>query len=144
MLRQDRQHSPAARDSIDRVRPAESGAGPGKHTLIEAYTGQPQPVQAKGKPAGDSEAVHAAAEQGTQGSSTALPYGDPIGRAFGKHDVSGVQAFVGGPAREATEAMGSTAYATGNKVAFADAPDLHTAAHEAAHVVQQRGGVQLK
>jgi hypothetical protein len=28
-------------------------------------------------------------------------------------------------------------------VAFARAPDLHTAAHEAAHVVQQRGGVQL-
>jgi hypothetical protein len=29
-------------------------------------------------------------------------------------------------------------------VAFARSPDLHTAAHEAAHVVQQRGGVQLK
>jgi LysM repeat protein len=28
-------------------------------------------------------------------------------------------------------------------VAFAGAPSLHTAAHEAAHVVQQRGGVQL-
>jgi hypothetical protein len=32
----------------------------------------------------------------------------------------------------------------GNDVAFGEAPDLHTAAHEAAHVVQQRGGVQLK
>jgi hypothetical protein len=29
-------------------------------------------------------------------------------------------------------------------VAFADTPDLHTAAHEAAHVVQQRSGVHLK
>jgi hypothetical protein len=29
-------------------------------------------------------------------------------------------------------------------VAFGSAPDVHTAAHEAAHVVQQRGGVQLK
>jgi hypothetical protein len=35
-------------------------------------------------------------------------------------------------------------YATGNHVAFKGAPNLHTAAHEAAHVVQQRGGVQLK
>jgi hypothetical protein len=29
-------------------------------------------------------------------------------------------------------------------VAFAGAPNLHTAAHEAAHVIQQRAGVQLK
>jgi hypothetical protein len=41
-------------------------------------------------------------------------------------------------------AMGAQAFATGNHVAFASAPDLHTAAHEAAHVVQQRAGVQLK
>src|ERR1043165_5661679 len=31
----------------------------------------------------------------------------------------------------------------GNHVAFREAPDLHTAAHEAAHVVQQRAGVQV-
>jgi hypothetical protein len=36
------------------------------------------------------------------------------------------------------------AYATGSTVAFREAPDLHTAAHEAAHVVQQRAGVQLR
>jgi hypothetical protein len=40
--------------------------------------------------------------------------------------------------------MGAAAFATGNHVAFGAAPDLHTAAHEAAHVVQQRAGVQLK
>jgi hypothetical protein len=40
--------------------------------------------------------------------------------------------------------MGAEAFATGNHVAFAGTPSLHTAAHEAAHVVQQRGGVQLK
>lgn len=39
--------------------------------------------------------------------------------------------------------MGAEAYATGNDVAFRASPDLHTAAHEAAHVVQQRGSVQL-
>jgi hypothetical protein len=40
--------------------------------------------------------------------------------------------------------MGAEAFASGNHVAFARAPSLHTAAHEAAHVVQQREGVQLK
>lgn len=51
---------------------------------------------------------------------------------------------MGGAAATASRAIGAIAYATGNHVAFAGAPDLHTAAHEAAHVVQQRGGVQLK
>jgi hypothetical protein len=40
--------------------------------------------------------------------------------------------------------MGADAFAMGDHVAFAGAPDLHTAAHEAAHVVQQRAGVQLE
>jgi hypothetical protein len=39
--------------------------------------------------------------------------------------------------------MGAQGYATGSHVAFRGSPDLHTAAHEAAHTVQQRGGVQL-
>src|SRR5262245_64784766 len=84
MLRQDRQ----ARDNVDRVRPADSAAGasPGKQTRVEAYAAH-EPVQAKGNPGGETEAVHAAAERGTQGSPTALPYADQIGRAFGRHDV---------------------------------------------------------
>ena len=52
--------------------------------------------------------------------------------------------YVGGPAAKATQDMGALAYATGNHVAFGGSPSLHTAAHEAAHVVQQRSGVQLK
>ncbi|HVV88786.1 MAG TPA: DUF4157 domain-containing protein [Kofleriaceae bacterium] len=91
-----------------------------------------------------SDAVQAAADRGTRGPSTRLPHRDAIQRAFGRHDVGGVQAHVGGEAREGAEAMGATAFATGDHVAFADEPDLHTAAHEAAHVVQQRAGVQLK
>src|SRR6185503_2471863 len=47
-------------------------------------------------------------------------------------------------AQSASRAIGAEAYATGQHVAFAGSPSLHTAAHEAAHVVQQRGGVQLK
>ncbi len=40
--------------------------------------------------------------------------------------------------------MGAAAYAQGDRIAFKSQPDLHTAAHEAAHVVQQRRGVQLQ
>ena len=99
------------------------------------------PVQAKGDL--DGPDVHAAADHGTRGAGGTLPHLDVIQRAFGHHDVSGVRAHVGGPAAEASQAIGARAYASGDAVAFADAPDLHTAAHEAAHVVQQRGGVRL-
>jgi hypothetical protein len=92
-------------------------------------------------PAGD---VHAAASQGVAGSGSALPHGDAIQRAFGAHDIGNLQAHTGQAAQQASHAIGAQAYAMGNHVAFAGAPDLHTAAHEAAHVVQQRAGVQLK
>ncbi len=40
--------------------------------------------------------------------------------------------------------MGAAAYASGNQIAFKEQPSLELAAHEAAHVVQQRSGkVQL-
>jgi hypothetical protein len=91
----------------------------------------------------DLDQVHAAAEHGVSGSGGRLPHHDAIQRSFGGHDVSHVRAHVGGAASEGTRAMGAQAYAIGDQVAFGGAPDLHTAAHEAAHVVQQRAGVQL-
>ncbi len=87
--------------------------------------------------------VVAIAAQGTAGGGHSLPHLAEIQRGFGHHDVSAVRAHVGGAAAEAAAAIGARAYATGNDVAFAAAPDLHLAAHEAAHVVQQRGGVRL-
>ncbi|PKN53853.1 MAG: hypothetical protein CVU56_29660 [Deltaproteobacteria bacterium HGW-Deltaproteobacteria-14] len=48
---------------------------------------------------GDERAVHAAAARGVSGAGGALPYVDVIQRAFGRHDVRGVQAHVGGAAR---------------------------------------------
>lgn len=92
----------------------------------------------------DSDVVHAAAARGLEAPASPLPFLDRIQASFGKHDVSHVQAHAGGAAAKATAAMDATAYATGDHVVFAGAPDLHTAAHEAAHIVQQRGGVQLK
>lgn len=88
--------------------------------------------------------VQSTAQSGVAGASSPLPHADVIQRAFGKHDISGVRSQVGGAASDAAAALGAQAYATGDKVAFASAPDLHTAAHEAAHVVQQRNGVVMR
>jgi len=116
---------------------------PGKRTLVEGIA--PAPVQAKGAPPGNDPAtVQYIAEQGTSGLATTLPHADAIQRAFGRHDISQVQAFVGGAASDASAVIGAEAYATGDRIAFRGPPTLHTAAHEAAHVIQQRGGVQLK
>ena len=88
--------------------------------------------------------VHAAAAAGTAGAASALPHHDAIQRSFGRHDVSGVRAHTDDAAAAGARAMGAQAFATGDHVAFAGAPSLHTAAHEAAHVIQQRAGVHLK
>jgi len=107
------------------------------------------PVQARtapeGAPGAASEAgVHAAAAQGIATPSSRLPHGDTIQRLFGRHDISSVQAHTGAEATASARAMHADAYATGNHIVLGDRVDLHTAAHEAAHIVQQRGGVQLK
>lgn len=88
--------------------------------------------------------MHRLAAHGVSGSGQALPYQGQIQAAFGRHDVSGITAHVGGQAAEATTAMGAEGYAVGEHVAFAGKPDLHTAAHEATHCLQQQGGVALK
>lgn len=93
---------------------------------------------------GDQESTLTTAASGVAGSGQPLPHLDRIQASFGGHDVSNVQAHVGGPASDACDTMNATAYATGDQTAFKAAPDLHTAAHEAAHVVQQRSGVHLK
>ena len=90
------------------------------------------------------EDVPAIAARGVGGAGEPMPHLDAIQRSFGHHDVGGVVAHTDGAAREAATTIGAQAYATGNRVAFAGTPDLHTAAHEAAHVVQQRAGVHLK
>ena len=91
----------------------------------------------------DPEEVHELAELGLSGTGGTLPHLDAIQRAFGRHAIGDVAAYVGGAATGAAAGMGALAYASGERIAFAQAPDLHTAAHEAAHVVQQRAGVAL-
>jgi hypothetical protein len=98
-----------------------------------------------GATAGDPNAAQALAQKGLSGTGGGLPHGAAIQRSFGKHDVSQIRAHAGPEAKAATQELGAKAYASGDQVAFGGggAADLHTAAHEAAHVVQQRDGVQL-
>jgi Domain of unknown function (DUF4157) len=119
----------------------------GKQTLVEVGAPMVQQRATAGSsdtgPAG-SDAVHAAASQGVATPSSSLPFADTIQRSFGRHDVSSVQAHTGPGAAASASAMGADAYATGNHVVLGHKADLFTTAHEAAHVVQQRAGVQLK
>lgn len=54
-----------------------------------------------------------------------------------------MRAHVGGEAAAAARSLGAAAFTTGESIAFQRSPDLRTAAHEAAHVVQQRRDVRL-
>lgn len=100
------------------------------------------PIQARAE-GGGANLVGDVAARGVQGGGQAAPHLGAVQQAFGRHDVGDVQAHVGGAAGQAAASMGAEAYATGNNVAFGKSPDLHTAAHEYAHVVQQRAGVSL-
>ena len=91
----------------------------------------------------DTADVHAAAASGIASGGGAMPFASQIQQSFGGHDIGHVQAHTGSAAVQASAAMGAEAYATGDHVAFGKSPDLHTAAHEAAHVVQQSAGVSL-
>ena len=66
-----------------------------------------------------------------------IPHFDRIQRAFGRYDLRGVPARHDPPA---ADGLGAEAFTYGESVVYGQFPDLHTAAHEAAHVVQQRLG----
>ena len=100
-------------------------------------------VQLKATGNADPQTVHSVAAAGLTGASTRLPYQKQIQKSFGKHSVQEIRSYVGGPAAKANAMLGAEAYATGDSVAFQGSPSLHTAAHEAAHIIQQRAGVSL-
>lgn len=71
-----------------------------------------------------------------------MPFAEQIQASFGpKYSLAGIDASVGGSAGQAAERMGASGFASGNRVGFSGSPDLHTAAHEAAHVFQQQKGI---
>ena len=94
-------------------------------------------VDDDGADGGDNE-LERTAGAGVAGPAGVLPHREEIQRSFGRHDVSRVETHVGGAAEDAARRLGAEAYAFGGQVAFTSPPDLRTAAHEAAHVVQQR------
>jgi len=67
----------------------------------------------------------------------ALPFLPTIQTLFGRFNVTDVRSTVGGAGAGRSQALGASAYTLGRNVVFRDQPDLFTAAHEAAHVVQQ-------
>ena len=137
MLREPGRESNAQRSNT----PATSPDAVGKRALTDAGPVQRKADGAAKKADGASKDVHAAAARGTATPGGKLPHLDLIQKAFGRHDVSGVQAHAGPEAGASADAMGAQAYATGNHVVLGGGTDVHTVAHEAAHVVQQRGGV---
>ena len=121
-----------------------SAAGPGADASGGAPVQRMVQFEGDGGDVASTDVIHSAAEHGISGGGGSLPHADKIQASFGADfDVSGISAHVGGAAAEACDTMGASAYATGDHVAFGATPDLHTAAHEAAHVVQQKHGVQL-
>ncbi len=96
-----------------------------------------------GRPKQSNASVHDVADSAFAGPAMGMPFAATIQQAFGAHDVSGISAHQDESARSATSELGATAFASGSRIAFGKTPDLHTAAHEAAHVVQQRSGVDL-
>ncbi|HEY0558280.1 MAG TPA: DUF4157 domain-containing protein, partial [Thermoanaerobaculia bacterium] len=93
-------------------------------------------------PPSSAVGIRETARAGLRTPGSGLPFMDTIQRAFGPHDLHRVQAHLGPGASASASAIQASAFTMGEHVAFAGRPSLHTAAHEAAHVVQQRGGAR--
>lgn len=130
---------------LHRQRPAADSSP--QQTSAGPSTGEPglgRAVQMKSSDSGrDAATVKTVGAAGVSGAGGHLPYRDRIQESFGAHDVSSIRAHTGDRARRARVEMGAEAYAMGENVSLRPGADLHTVAHEAAHVVQQRQGVSV-
>lgn len=142
---------PPSKDAVAETAPANATATPAEASATGAdarsgldHRAHRQHVLQRRSAHRDAGSIQDAAAHALTEPATALPHRDAIQRSFGAHDVSGIQAHVGPTATEGVGAMGAEGFAIGASVGFAGAPSLHTAAHEAAHVVQQRAGISLK
>ncbi len=90
-------------------------------------------------------AIQAIAKTGIQGHGGKIPHLDRIQAAFGKYDVSAINAYVNPSAATASKLINAKAYTMANKIAFADSqPSLFEVAHEAAHYFHQQSAIPLK
>src|SRR5262245_35025472 len=100
--------------------PADDACCPGCDCSAETKPGadtQVQRLAAGGETDHPDEATDVA-RKGMTGSPTAFPHLDRIQSAFGKHDLGNAQAFVGGPAADASDELRAEAYAVDGKAAF--------------------------
>jgi hypothetical protein len=87
---------------------------------------------------------HLVAQEGLHGPARPLPHFERIQSAFGpSHDLSKIRAHTDPAAKQATQKLSALAFTLGREIAFRGEPTVHLAAHEAAHVVQQRSGIQF-
>ena len=77
-----------------------------------------------------------------QAAGAPLPHLGRLQPFFGRHDLSRVRAEVGDGATQIADRHRAAAWAQGERVGFRAPPDLRLAAHEAAHVIQQRLGAR--
>ena len=96
------------------------------------------------KPLESKEQLKNTAQEGIQGTGRALPFLSQIQKSFGQYNISSLVAHTDDSASQANKKMGSEAFTTLNHIAFKEAPDLFTAAHEATHIIQQRAGIVLE
>ncbi|RYF89561.1 MAG: hypothetical protein EON95_18555, partial [Caulobacteraceae bacterium] len=94
--------------------------------------------------AGQARAMHAVARRGLSDPAGPYPHGDRIRAAFGSYAPIGLAAHMGPAARAASRDLSAGGYVLNGRAAFAERPSLHTAVHEAAHMVHQaHGGAAL-
>ncbi|MGB8908522.1 MAG: DUF4157 domain-containing protein [Candidatus Cybelea sp.] len=80
------------------------------------------------------------ARQGVSGEPSPFPHLAEIQRSFGGlFDLRTARAHIDPAAVRSSQSLRAQAYTVGSDVAFAEPPSLETAAHEAAHVAQNRG-----
>lgn len=140
------QEQGSLRSALRRVHAARSAGAsvpPGAAMALQRMMGNRATARALASRRSAGE-LHAIASDGVGGSPSPLPHLEQIQRSFGGHSVAHVRAFTGPRAAAASRAIGADAYAHGARVAFSRPPSLRTAAHEAAHAVQQDIGVRLQ
>lgn len=145
-------HAPAAAKDASSAAPRRADARP---AVGPEAAGPPSPVPLSARTAPRApEAAEPAGRRRVEdgpldrlaaaGRGSASPHLDRVQASFGRHDIAQVQASVGQVAAAAAQVLGAQSYATGSPLQLPlSGPDLHTVAHEAAHLVQQQAGVQL-
>lgn len=137
---QERERRPGAGGSAGWGGAGAEARSPGKRTLVQQLPDVAAAAPAPRKPV-DVD-VDAEAARGTSGSAQPYPHRTQIEASMGQSVPA--KAFFGAEASAASDVLGAEAYTVGDSVAFATSnPSLRLAAHEAAHVVQQSGGVSL-